>query len=253
MTRTTLDYGPHRGQKADIWRPDAGGALPVVVLIHGGFWRQLYTKRLMHGLARAVVAHGWVAYNIEYRRVGPLGSGGWPATFEDVSAAIEVLADVEGVDCRRVVTCGHSAGGHLALWGASARTTGAGAPPALRVRPCAAISLAGVVDLVAAWRMGLGGGAVDALMGGPPEAYPDRYALGSPSELLPLGVPQILVHGLRDTTVPASLSEDYATRARAHGDDATFVPRPEADHMGMITGDGADFVAAALDRVPPPP
>ena len=58
---------------------------------------------------------GFAAWNIEYRRVGQPG-GGWPGMFEDVSAAIDHLADVEQVDASRVATCGHSAGGHLALW-----------------------------------------------------------------------------------------------------------------------------------------
>jgi acetyl esterase/lipase len=255
MTRTAMDYGSHHAQCAEVWRPTpAGGDLPVVVLIHGGFWRQIYTKRLMHGLARAVVAHGWIAFNIEYRRVGTFGSGGWPATFDDVSRAVDALDGVAGADCTRVVTCGHSAGGHLALWAASERRTSPGPPPARRVRPCAAISLAGVVDLIAASHLGLGGGAVDALMGGTPEDHPDRYALGSPAEQLPLGVPQFLVHGQRDGTVPASLSEDYAHRASSRGDEATFVSLPGASHMDMIAGHGPAFsaIAAVLDRVSPP-
>ena len=125
MRPATVRYGNDRAQVAEVWRPRAAeGLLPVVVLIHGGFWRQLYTKRLMHGLARAVAARGWIAYNIEYRRVGSFGHGGWPETFEDVSDAIDRLAGVDGVDHQRVATCGHSAGGHLALWAASARSTG---------------------------------------------------------------------------------------------------------------------------------
>ena len=68
-----------RAQVAEVWRPTGGDrALPVVVLIHGGFWRQLYTKRLMHRMAKAVMAHGWVAYNIEYRRVGASDTGDGP-------------------------------------------------------------------------------------------------------------------------------------------------------------------------------
>jgi acetyl esterase/lipase len=116
MNKRSISYGAHRSQTAELWHPDGvSGDLPVVVLIHGGFWRQIYTKHLMHRLARAVVAHGWVAYNIEYRRVGPFGSGGWPETFHDVAAAIDALSEVDRIDLRHIVTCGHSAGGHLAL------------------------------------------------------------------------------------------------------------------------------------------
>jgi acetyl esterase/lipase len=247
MSRTALRYGPHHGQTAEVWRPErSAGDLPVVALIHGGFWRQLYTKRLMHRLARAVVAHGWMAYNIEYRRVGPLGTGGWPETFQDISAALDALAGVEGIDRRRIVTCGHSAGGHLALWAGTARRTEPTAPPEPHpVRVSAAISLAGVVDLVAAARLGLGGGAVQALMGGGPEEFPDRYALGSPAASLPFGIPQFLLHGTADTTVPASLSSNYVTQAREVGDEADYVPLPGAGHMDMIDPHGAAFDAVA--------
>ena len=252
MNKTMLRYGPDRAQVAELWRP--GGpdrAPPVVALIHGGFWRQIYSKRLMHGMAEAVVAHGWVAYNIEYRRVGTFGHGGWPATFDDVSDAIEALAAVDGIDRRRVATCGHSAGGHLALWAGSARATGTPLRRPTSLRVCAAVSLAGVVDLVAAARSMLGSGAVTALMGGGPEVVPDRYALGSPASLLPLGTPQFLLHGLADSTVPASLSADYVELARSLGDHAEYVPLQGAGHMEMIDPRGSALrqLAARLEAV----
>ena len=250
MRPATLRYGNDRAQVAEVWRPGAvHGPLPVVVLIHGGFWRQLYTKRLMHGLARAVVARGWIAYNIEYRRVGSFGRGGWPETFEDVSDAIDRLAGVEGVDHQKVATCGHSAGGHLALWAASARSTGKPLRPGRSVPVCAAVSLAGVADLSAAARQGVGDGAVVALMGGGPDDVPDRYRLGSPASLLPLGKPQLLVHGLADGSVPPALSANYVDLARLLGDPADYLPLPAGGHMDMIRAHGPVFgeLAAWLD------
>jgi len=224
---------------------------PVVVLIHGGFWRQLSTKRLMHRMARAIAAHGWVAYNLEYRRVGRLG-GGWPVTFDDVVDALDALAGVEGVDHRRIVTCGHSAGGHLALWAGASRASGA----ASRVRPGAvrvhtAISLAGVVDLSAAARHRIGGDAVVDLMGGGPDEVPHRYALGSPAQLMPSDTRQLLLHGLDDTTVPPALSRDYVDFVRTRGGAARYVPLPGVAHMEMIDPGGAAFpeVLACLDEV----
>jgi acetyl esterase/lipase len=252
MKRATHRYGPERSQVAEVRRPDkADRPLPVVALLHGGFWRQVYTKRLMHPLAAAVVARGWMAYNIEYRRVGAFGRGGWPATFDDVSGALDGLTAVPGADLRRVATCGHSAGGHLALWAASARRTANPSTPSRAVGVCTAVSLAGVVDLVAAARQGVGGQAVPALMGGGPDDVPDRYALGSPAELLPLGVPQLLIHGAADRTVPASLSADYVERARARGDAASYLALPEDGHMEMIDPAGRAFGAALahLDEV----
>jgi acetyl esterase/lipase len=248
-------YGPARAQVAEVWRPGAASAaadaVPVVVLIHGGFWRQQYTKGLMHRLARAVTNRGWVAYNIEYRRVGRFGRGGWPETFEDVSDAIDALERIDGVDLGRVATCGHSAGGHLALWATSSRSTVDSDRTAVAVDVAAGASLAGVVDLVAAARQLVGRGAVQALMGGGPDDVPERYRLGSPAALLPVGKPQFLMHGLADDSVPPALSEHYVETAVRLGDPAVFLPLPGVGHMEMISGRGVPFedLAAWLDSV----
>ena len=44
--------------------------------------RSRYGRELEGGIARDLVARGWAAWNIEYRRLG--GDGGWPHTFDDV-------------------------------------------------------------------------------------------------------------------------------------------------------------------------
>lgn len=246
---TVVRYGPHHAQRADLWRPESGRDVPVVVLIHGGFWRQLYTKQLMRRVATVVLDHGWAAYNLEYRRIGPFGQGGWPETFEDVSDAIDALAGIEGIDRSLVVTCGHSAGGHLALWAGSSRSTGSPhRPGSSSVRVRAAVSLAGVTDLTRAARLGLGGGAVEELMGASPDRNPDRYGLASPAAQLPIGIPQLLVHGLADTTVPPSLSADYVDLARSLGDDAEYIGLAGVDHMGMIDPHGA-AIRQVVDRL----
>ena len=70
----------------------AGPFPPVAVLLHGGSWRAGYGKALMRPLCRDLVRRGWAAWNVEYRRIGGGQGGGWPATFEDVAAAIDQLA-----------------------------------------------------------------------------------------------------------------------------------------------------------------
>ena len=238
-------------QVAELWLPSGCDHPPVLALVHGGFWRQVYTKRLLHALAKVAVACGWAAYNIEYRRVGPGGSGGWPETFDDVSDALDGLHAHLAVRDGGVVTCGHSAGGHLALWLAGSRATRSGPPRPHRVGVRAVISLAGIPDLVAAHQLDLGAGAVSALMGGSPRDHPERYRLGSPAELLPLGVPQFLVHGQRDRTVPATLSEAHVSRACASGDNAEYIPVADAAHLDMIRRRGAPVaqMAALLGRL----
>jgi acetyl esterase/lipase len=251
---TRYRYGGRRAQVAELWRPvGERGDLPVVVLLHGGFWRSMYTKMLMRGLAAAVVERGWAAWNVEYRRLGPLGGGGgWPATFADVAAAVDHLAVVDGVDLARVATCGHSAGGQLALWAAARGRLPAEAPGASpRVAVKVAVSLAGVVDLHRAAALGLGGGAVELLLGGRPEDVADRYAVASPAARLPHGVPQVLVHGSTDTVVPPSMSEGYQRDAVRLGDDAVYVPLDGVGHREVIARDGRAWQETArhLERL----
>lgn len=207
----------------------------MAVVLHGGFWKRRYGGRLNEPLCRDLAARGWAAWNVEYRRVGFRAGGGWPATFADVAAAIDHLAVLERelpLDLGRVVTIGHSAGGHLALWAAARPGLPAGAPGARPVVPVThAVAQAGVSDLEEAARLELGGGAVRRLLGGLPAERPEPYALGSPLARLPLGVPQLLVHGEEDDTVPVALSRRYAEAAGAAGDEVDLVTLPGAGHF----------------------
>ncbi|MET0449984.1 MAG: alpha/beta hydrolase [Aeromicrobium sp.] len=222
-----IEYGTDPAQFGELTRP-AGASRGVVVIIHGGFWRSQYDLSLGRPLVPSLVDAGWTAYNIEYRRVGD--GGGWPETFEDVAAAIDALAGVDGLDVSTVVTLGHSAGGHLAVW-AAGRPGLTGSPwaePAVTVT--AAISQAGVLDLSAATAADLGGGAVQAFMGGQVD---DRYLQADPVQMVPLQVPVRCVHGTSDDTVPLSQSVAYVERATAAGADAEVV-EVEGDHFVVI-------------------
>jgi acetyl esterase/lipase len=221
-----IRYGTDPAQLAELTRP-SGRSRGVVVVIHGGFWRSAYDLSLGRPLAASLADEGWTAYNIEYRRVGD--GGGWPGTFDDVAAAIDRLAEVDGLETDRVVTLGHSAGGHLAVWAAGrAGTDGPWSDPAVPVS--AAVSQAGVLDLEGAARLDLGGGAVQALMGG---RVDDRYGLADPTAQLPLGVPVRCIHGTSDDIVPLSQSTDYVERATRAGADAELV-EVDGDHFVLI-------------------
>ncbi len=228
-------YGDHPDQVANLHLPaPEGGPWPVVLLLHGGFWRDRWDRTLMTPLARDLAARGFAAWNVEYRPAGRSG-GGWPGTLDDVAAALDALAGVAEADPARVVAVGHSAGGQLALW-LAARRDGT-------VRLRGAVSLAGVCDLVRADAERLGDGATRAFLGGSATEAPGRYAAASPAALVPLGVPQLLVHGGRDEVVPPSHSRDYAAAARAAGDDVALVELAEADHEDVVDPGGAAWAA----------
>lgn len=232
-------YGPAPEQLGELWLPKATDReLPVVVLIHGGFWRAEYGLDLMDPLAADLVGHGYAVWNIEYRRVGDSG-GGWPGTLLDVDAAVDHLdeiADDYGLDTTAVVAVGHSAGGQLAFWLAGRSALDAASPGAdPTVELDLVIGLGAVADLEAAAIDGVGGGAVDQLLGGSPAEVPERYVAATP--MIPEGVRAVSVRGSADSIVPAR----YSVPA---GDGTIVVVDIEGDdHFDLIEPSSASWAA----------
>jgi hypothetical protein len=91
-----LRYGDHPEHLLDVHLPPArSAAAPVVVFVHGGFWRQRFDRTHTRPLAQALAADGWAVVTPEYRRTG--GDGGWPTTVEDVGAALAQVPRIDGV------------------------------------------------------------------------------------------------------------------------------------------------------------
>jgi len=249
----TLSYGSASDQVGDLRLPGGPGPHPVAVLFHGGFWRDHWTRDSMDSLAVNLTRRGWATWNLEYHRVGT--GGGWPLTLEDVAAGIdclEAIAPDRSLDLSRVVTVGHSAGGHLALWAAVRPHLVDHVPdPATRVKVKAAIGLAPVSDLVAAHDAGLGDNAVDNFIRRHPDDGSDRYRAASPAQMLPLGVIQVIIHGTVDEAVPVSMSRSYVAAAENAGDEVRYHELAGADHMNVIdTGHEAwDLAVAELESL----
>jgi len=245
-----VQYGREPDQFAEARFPSGEGPFPLLLVIHGGFWSAANDLRHISRFCAALTSRGIVTCSLEYRRVGQKG-GGWPGTFIDVASGSEYLRQLlsrdRRVDMRRAAVIGHSSGGHLALWlGARHRlprdsVLRGGQSPWLT----AVISLAGIADLGEAWRSRLGSGAVDRLMGGGPDRYPDRYSEASPIELLPTALRQVLIHGRGDDSVPIVQSERFVQRARAVGDKATLLPLDGIGHMELIDPESGAWDAVA--------
>ncbi|MEW1658274.1 alpha/beta hydrolase [Streptomyces sp. NPDC093707] len=227
----TVPYGPHPDQVVDLYgrRPGAG---PLVILLHGGFWRAAYDRRHLSPCAAELARHGLPVALAEYRRVG--AGGGAPQTFQDVPAAVAAAAGAgaePGGPPREVVLVGHSAGGHLALLAAARPGT-----PVTRV-----IAVAPVADLARAHELGLSDGAVAGLLG-PGPGFAGRLAAADPVRHPPAGVPVTLLHGTADPDVPVDLSRRYAA---AHPAATALHELPGTGHYAALTP-GTDAFGALL-------
>jgi acetyl esterase/lipase len=229
-----IAYEPGEFHFGDLRLPGGSDLHAVAIVIHGGFWRATYDLEHTGPACVALTEAGIATWSLEYRRMGHDG-GGWPGTFKDVVAGarhLEAIAAAHKLDMKRVVVVGHSAGGHLALL--------LGAERALPLR--GVVSLAGVADLRRAWVLRLSKGVVGDFLGGSPDEIPELYTVASPIERLPIGIPQRLIHGTADRTVPFEISERYVQKAQQLGDDAALITLEGASHFEVITPSTKEFV-----------
>ena len=230
-----IEYGQESEQFGDLYLPDQSGPHPVLVVIHGGRWQMSSSLQGIAAACASLAQGGLAAWNVEYRRLGIAG-GGWPGTWEDVASATDYLRELAPqftLDLNRVTALGHSAGGPIALWLAGRHRLASSNPlyRADAARLVGVVSSAGVNDLRAAYDRNMGEGVLNDLLGGGPDRFEERYASVSPPDLLPYGVPQLLIHGTADTMVSIGVSEDHLRAARESGDSAELLTIPGADHF----------------------
>jgi acetyl esterase/lipase len=206
----------------------SGRPQPVVVVLHGGFWRSRWQVDLMDALCVDLAERGMASWNVEYRRPD---RNRWSDTISDVRAGIahvRQLATEYPIDPHRIALVGHSAGGQLAVQAAAGLVTEAGQP-----QPALVVQLAGLVDLEETHRRDLGNGAVPAALGGTPEEVPDAYEQGSPLSCLPVGARQLVVIGRSDSPDLREMSRRYVAASTAGGDDISLV-EDDGDHFSVI-------------------
>jgi len=262
-----IAYGQDAPQYGELWLPPAGAKdpLPVVVLIHGGCWlADLPGPELVAFLADDLRKHGAAVWSLTYRRVGHR-DGGFPGTFNDVANGVAHLREIAGkfnLDLTRAVATGHSAGGHLALWVAAQNRI----PPGSALKRDQAVNfkafvgIAAIPDLAHFARAGAhacGDNTVAQLVDtaartppGGPANVPFRDT--SPAEMLPLGIKQILIHGVLDGIVPPAIGLRYQTRAKQSGDIVELIALDNAGHFELIapwTTAGKVVVAKILEAV----
>jgi acetyl esterase/lipase len=229
-------------QFGDLRLPKGRGPFPVAIVIHGGCWVSTFaTLQNTAALADALRDAGVATWNVEYRRLDNPG-GGWPGTFADVAAAADhvvSLAKLHDLDLSRVVAVGHSAGAHLALWLAARPQLPSNSPlyrkAPLRLRGVVALGGPGDLrDFTTYVRSICRTPVIEQLLGGTPQAVPDRWAQASPVELLPFGTRQVLIVGTEDGVMPPRARDAYIAAALKAGDRAESLAVPGAGHFEPI-------------------
>ena len=207
----TVGYGPHRDNVGDIRRP-VDDASAIVILIHGGLWRQEYERDSTETLAVDLTGRGYVTWNIEYRRGA---DGGWPGSAHDVVSAVDFI--VREMPGKPVGIVGHSAGGHLGLWAASRRED------AIELT----VGLAPITDLVAmAGSETVGSSEAKRLLDS-----------GAPPTVQPIESKTLLVHGEDDEIVPVSHTTRLSTGSRIEvlaGMDHFHMLNPNREHWPLV-------------------
>jgi 3-dehydroquinate dehydratase/alpha/beta superfamily hydrolase len=196
----TIRYGPHEDNVGDLRR--AGKDL--VVLAHGGLWKQEFQRDTTESLATDLAGRGVSTWNIEYRRLG--AGGGWPASGHDVLMALDFIPQL-GVDPERIILVGHSAGAQLLMWAADR----ASVPITLHV------AMGPLLDLVAATEANDVGAAQCRTM----------LDEGAPTST-PGAVPTLVVHGDADQIVPVERSIAFAATHRLD------LHRTDCDHFSLL-------------------
>ncbi len=230
-------YGNDSQQFGELTLPRTRPPHPVVVLVHGGGYREIYDLSPLGSLAASLAAAGFAVWSIEYRRHG--NGGEFPQMFRDAAAAADYLRQIakeQRLNLDQVISIGHSAGGHLALWLAARHRIERSSPlyVAAPAAVHAVLALAPFADLGLLASDESASDALLAVMGGRPAEAPANYRNGSPAELLPIGKPQAIIVGSEDAAILDN-ARAYLDAATVLGDDARLSVLEAAGHFEVVS------------------
>jgi acetyl esterase/lipase len=205
---TQIRYGDDPDQILEIYG-ESEEKRPTLLLIHGGYWRNLFDREHMRPMAVALAQEGFTVVLPEFRRE----AGEPEVTLRDLAFAISTL---EGADLTLI---GYSSGGHLALLLADKFAF---------VKKV--IGLAPVTDLVASQRLELGRGAVREWLGTNADKKPEL----DPMVRAPIMAKTHFIHGDSDERVPLELTLGYIAAMKAHGKEITLDLLDNTSHFEMM-------------------
>src|SRR4051812_12164564 len=208
--------------KPDGWKP-ADQRPAWIHFFGGGFVNG--TPLQSAGQGRTAAKLGMVGVAVDYRVHNRHGTDA-SACVADARAAlhwVEAHAAELGVDPRRVVVSGSSAGGHLALWAAITHTPwGSDPAEAPLFKPVALILISAAADTSA-----VGGQRAERFAGHGTE-------LSATQNLDPKMPPVLMFHGDADTVVPYHYAVELHAALLKAGTDCEFITIPGGGH-GITT------------------
>ncbi len=201
----------HERQKLDLYVPDTGENLPLVIWIHGGAWRGGDKKNYIRmEYLKAGYAGASINYRLSQHAI-------FPTQIEDVKAAVRWLranAETYRLDPNLFAAWGSSAGGHLvAMLGTAGDVDEFEVGENLEVssRVQAVVDYFGPTDFLQMDAQSLPDGLVhdspdspeSQLVGGPIQKHKDRVARANPITYVSEDdSPFLIIHGDRDKLVP---------------------------------------------------
>ena len=221
----------------DLILPSNGGdsPRPAIILLHGGGWVfGISGVQDMRDAAAQFAKAGCVAATVEYRRTREPGHAWtWPDPFHDCQTAVRWLrthASHYAIDPDCIIAYGHSAGGHLAAM-LAVRDNAPGEPgPSSRVN--GSIALAGHMDLRIPYTDEFAISSLRDLLGGAPDAVPDRTLDASPITWVDgQSAPFLMLYGHADHQVAPTHHRTMAAALQQAGTATTVVEVPDADHF----------------------
>lgn len=214
---TVIKYGDDLDQVLEFYG-ESNPTKGTLVLIHGGYWRNLFDREHMRPLAVSLAKEGFTVVLPEFRRV----AGEPEVTLRDLAFAISTLED------QAITLIGYSSGGHLALLLADKF------PTVKKV-----IGLAPVTDLIESQERELGRGAVREWLGRDALDRPELNPLRRP----PISAKTIFIHGDLDERVPLELTEKYVAAMKSYGQEIVLEILPGTSHFEMMNTPSPTYTA----------
>jgi len=227
--------------KLDLARPSTGkGPFPALVYIHSGGWGYYsgFSKSECSLLIEKAAGKGYVAVAVDFRQLTRHWDDGkltwkypFPAQVYDLKCAVRWLranSRKYNIDSNHVgADCGNLT---------------------LTSRIEAAVSSAGATDMVSAYS--LGPLLLDALLGGPPEKFPEVYAKASPLSYVTKDDPPILlINGDEDRDVPPTQARLLDAKLTKVGVLHTLIRKKGRYHEGLWNEDEVwDFLDKNLKK-----